>query len=291
MAKNAVAKSWSGLVDINGKRYSNNSGPPDEGGGLTPIATDFPDDNSSSPAYVVTTDSAYAASQLSAHIWAGESNSGHLEIANFPGTSIRSLVHGYVNNEDYDKAKFYPAIGTLKELCAEWDELRNSTFDYGTTKDWAHIFCRNTGTGSSSTDGQVQGQNYHGIGTEIGDTSGVNDCTKYGSYNQGDLTNYADIGTAAFVMARDTLYRFRSYCKVNTNGVADGISRFEYTTDGVNWTRLFNRENYKIAIDGGSEAYIKCLMMGFSATNGGGAFASVSKIYRKNFKFYAGYPG
>lgn len=35
MAKNAAAKTWTGLVDVNGKRYSNNSGPPS--GGATPL--------------------------------------------------------------------------------------------------------------------------------------------------------------------------------------------------------------------------------------------------------------
>lgn len=259
--------------------------------GANLLDSDFPDDNSSSPAYTVTSSSSNAAGQLSAHIWAGEDNSGHLEIQNFPSTSIRSMVHGYVANEDFDKAKFFPAVGTLKELCVEWDELRGSTFDFGTTKDWAFIYCRNTSTGSGAMDGQDQGQNYHGIGVDIGGTSGVNDCTKYGSYNQGPLTSGADIGTSAFVMARNTPYRFRSYCKVNTDGASDGTSIFDYSTDGgSNWTNLFTSTGIKLASDAGTEAYIKCFMFGFSATNGG-AFADVSKIYRKNIQFYDGYTG
>lgn len=278
MAKNAVAKNWSGLVDINGKRYSNNSGPPDEGGSSANLL--FSDDMAS---YTVGDSASTIFSKMSTKGWEPDFNQGYVTCEMDPQNGTQKCVTmEYRGNDDNDHWSYYPLITNLQKACMVWDEWVNSTFFFATAKAFLMIAAANSSTGPGSLTGQPTCQTYVTVGTEIGDNTG--ECSVAGINNQGvnSYGNGADVVLDDYVMPRVQKVTFKFFVEQNDNGVGNATTWLK-----ANDVVIASRTGFQLGINGNN--YIKRLQQGFTSSYGPG-YPRLTKRYLANFFIYDGDP-
>lgn len=203
--------------------------------------------------------------------------------------SKNCFVINYVNSDDDGccQHKFDPthASGSSRptELWLQWTEYRSSTFDFGPSKDWRIGIYRVNEYGGL---GGSQICDFYG-GFVNPTASGTQDCSEAVVNTQGYAADGNFSQSAAYVMPRATAVKIEIHCKVNTPDTADGV--IEVFVDGV---RKINVTSFKFTADGWGQGYIDFAQIGMTATNGGVAFADVSKRYATDVKIsVTGYIG